>query len=435
MTGARCVIFVTPFAVPWAERRAWSTPGEEPARDGGAVKVRLVRRNDEDARLMADLNRLAATDDDGAGPIALPEHATDAAVDGASVSHARPRGRAATFFQALVRKNDDPRLLADLARLAGRTEAEDGAAEDPERARVRPVAADPISAQLAQSEETARLAEDTFVVGFIRTATHVRRYLPYYVVTAAWVLVMLLVSPRTAPTQDADFASSRLGESSEAAGDLDVGGSAAEPADDLSQEFDTDFSTGALFPDLTADSFDSPSEPSGSSTFASTGPTVTTTTPTTAPGPIPLAMVESGYASHTGGTPAEQGPPNGGLPIWVSGGQATKYSYFRLSGTSTVLFLKEATDPGTNVNAERAAMKLCPVTAGEWAPQRGLAMTEAPAYDSACSTGVRAANGTWRFDFGTNVPDRRAGYALVPTVDPTLNYQVTIQPRTFPGAS
>jgi len=49
-----------------------------------------------------------------------------------------------------------------------------------------------------------------------------------------------------------------------------------------------------------------------------------------------LVIVESGYSSATGGTPLEQDPGNGALPIESAAGQHLKRSFIRLSGTAQI---------------------------------------------------------------------------------------------------
>lgn len=389
------------------------------------MKLRVVRRNDEDVRLMADLNRLAGGTDDGAGPIDLPERAgAEAPPD----REERP-GRVATFLAALTRSNDDPQLLADLDRLAGSGDGVEPASDPGRRA-----AKDPVRAALLEHEETAELVDDGFVVGLVRTARHVRRYLPFYAVSAAWLAVMLFVSPLSGPKQNAELA-----------GSLDRGGrsAATDPVEEVvsagsvdeavDASYDTDFSTGSLFPAFSAADSEPYVPPTTSDAEVATPRSTTPTTSPASPAPKPLSIFDSGYASQAGGTPVEQQPANGGLPVHVTGGNATKFSFLRLVGTESILRLQEVSDPGANVNATMAELKMCPIESGPWSPQRGVAMSQAPKYGSACSTGTRAANGQWTFDLSNQQPARADGFAIVPTNNPALNFQVVFKPIAVTG--
>src|SRR5688572_10197642 len=80
----------------------------------------------------------------------------------------------------LVRDNDDPQLLSDLERLAGRepvvVEEAPPADEDVEPAPEAPF-------------------DDPFVRVFVRGSVHLKRYLPFYIGAAVWALTMLLIQP------------------------------------------------------------------------------------------------------------------------------------------------------------------------------------------------------------------------------------------------
>jgi hypothetical protein len=171
--------------------------------------------------------------------------------------------------------------------------------------------------------------------------------------------------------------------------------------------------------------YDTPSSSSSSSYAA--------TTPTTPPVKVPLTLriKESGYASATGGTPAEQQPANGGLPVTAAGGQAQKASFIRLMGDTKVLKLAEATDPGSVANETNAVVKLCPISTAGWLPARGTAMSAAPKWESPCVSGTRdAASLSWTFDLGDYDPLRDNGWALVPPDNVTQNstFQITFKP-------
>lgn len=397
------------------------------------MKLRLVRRNDDDERLMADLDRLAqastAADLDVEPPIGGTPSPADR--DPADRDSARDAGRLTSLRRRLVRDNAaDPRVMADLARLAGGTLAAAPIAERGTNGALdRPAPTDPVRRRLMAGETTAALADDAFVVTVSRLLLHLRRFLSFYAVTAAWLVMMLAVQPHDGAGRSSNFASS--GGPAPSGSDNTV--TAAAPGASTGTAIDA--GVGVLYPDLTP----TPAG-DGPATFAYEAPKPTSTAPaTTSPTtsgpaePVPLRITESGYASRAGGTPLEREPADGGLPVTVAGGSASRYSYFRLAGTATTLVLREGSD---NVNATAAAVRLCPITTPDWTPRRGAAMTNAPAYEGPCVTGVRSAQGLWSWDLSTFAfdPGRTAGFALVPPGnDPTQSYQVVFVPIAVSG--
>jgi hypothetical protein len=174
-----------------------------------------------------------------------------------------------------------------------------------------------------------------------------------------------------------------------------------------------------------------PTEESPSAaTSSAPGPT------TTLPAPKrPLTIIASGYSSRTGGTPAEQEPPNNGLPVAAAGDQDAKRSFIKLSGDATRLRLTQVTDANQNINADAAALKICPITAADWKPARGQALDSGPTFDDgACQLGTRKDASTWDFDltrFGQ--PGAMSGFAITRAAGPTGNsFQVVFSAITVP---
>ena len=281
--------------------------------------------------------------------------------------------------------------------------------------------------------------EDGYVRGFVRTAIHVRRYLPFYGVAAALALVLAVVSPITdgsiAPARelaqdaglqrvnagDNDTGDEPAGEALSAPGDVTVPAFSGGPA-----TFDSaDSSAGDG--DSGSDFTFSPSPPAGSGS----GPgTPSTTSP---PKPQPLRITASGYASVSGGTPFDIEPADGALPVSAGAGEAGRISFLKVAGDDQKLRLQEADG---SVNGEGASVRAC-LTTEDWTPERGMAMDDAPAYDAGhCSTGVRDSDGLWVFDLLTFADTSGFGLALVPgpgTAPPT--FDMAFEPKALAASA
>jgi hypothetical protein len=182
-----------------------------------------------------------------------------------------------------------------------------------------------------------------------------------------------------------------------------------------------------------------PSSDTGSSSSFTFSSSDTGTSATTTTAPVrPLSIEASAWATQTAGTPlASNGVPDGTLPVGKRVGQDDKRSFVRLSGTTAILALAEdssgnRTPPSTATGP--VGVRACQVTA-DWDPAQGETFAQAPAYDtSRCATGARSDDGSWRFDltaFFTRTDKR--GFALVPTTDAAVDYQVTFKTTALPG--
>jgi hypothetical protein len=142
--------------------------------------------------------------------------------------------------------------------------------------------------------------------------------------------------------------------------------------------------------------------------------------------------VKSGYASATGGTPAEQDPVGGGLPVAVTLGNDNKRSFLALSGSATELRLRES--PEGALQPEAAVIKLCPITS-EWEAERGQSINDSPTFESACSTGMRT-DGIWAFDLsGFSADQLAAGVTLTPGPGTAHTFEVVLEPNPIPSES
>lgn len=145
----------------------------------------------------------------------------------------------------------------------------------------------------------------------------------------------------------------------------------------------------------------------------------------------PLTIQAAGWASEASGSPvATIGVPDGTLPVGTRLGQVDKASFVRLDGTDTSLVLVE--EPGGRRAAVGApSVKACAIDVADsgWVASEAMSFDEAPSWDpNACVEGVVADDGTWTFDL-TSFPSRTAaaGFALVPTRDAPLDFQVTFE--------
>ena len=322
-----------------------------------------------------------------------------------------------TLWRRIVKNNAaDPRVVGDVELLAAAygtsaTEPDEPPVADPSASDVELLAS-----AYGTTEITSSQRPEPGVVA-AAVGAHVRRNHTVYGVAAALLAVLVLVEPVQTVTEPPppEFAASS-GPSGAAAPAAPIAAAPLPgPVSALEQPaFD------ALFP-TDAATF-APSPPSES--FAPVIP------PALADLLEPLRIVESGYASATGGTPLEQEPPGEGLPVTAVGPQATRYSYVRLAGTAPVLSLRLVDEQGANVNVDSAAVSMCRITDPGWKPQRGVPMDQAPAYDGAeCVKGAAAEGGVWTFDLSTR-SDRvdAAGFALVPSADASAPFQVVFSP-------
>jgi hypothetical protein len=326
----------------------------------------------------------------------------------------------------LVRDNDDPKLLADLDRLAGREPI------------VTEEVADEVDGAPATEPEPF---DDPFVRRFVQVSVHLKRYGPFYAGAAVWALTMLLIQPlgkgakddlasgpgfagQAVPvaTASADSAVADLGADAIAAPTFETvtGATFSDTAVDFGDlsTSDTEFAGGE------SSTFDSGST---SSDFDSTDTTISFDD-AFADEPKQLTILRSGYASSTGGTPLEQPPANGGLPVAATAGNDNKRSFIALDGEGSQLRLKVAADG--NIQPETAVIKMCAITA-DWKADRGQAMP-GPAFDPACSTGS-VLDGVWTFDLSPFSAEQRSkGLALTPGAGTGLTFQVVFEPVPEP---
>jgi hypothetical protein len=355
----------------------------------------------------------------------------------------------------LTRSNDDPKLLDDLERLA-RVHG------DPDR-EPRPLSSELVDAPAPVEDEAAAEAveatplDDPFVRRFVRVSVHLKRYAPFYAGAAVWALAMLLIQPLgggdDAANGDLASASTAAATSGSArASDTGVTASVVAPTEEVAAApvFD-DFGGSALSSSST--SFESSGFSSSSSDFASGSDSSSSSSSTSDAGstatfddssfsssdfgsdePAPLTITASGYASSVGGTPLEQDPGSGILPVAATGGNDNKRSFIKVSGDETTLRLKEAADG--NVRSDAGGVKACLITV-DWQPARGQALSASPAFDSGnCATGVRDAEGVWTFDLSTFAPlaDTK-GFALTPAAGTASTFEARFLPAPVASAS
>jgi hypothetical protein len=323
----------------------------------------------------------------------------------------------------LVRDNDDPKLLADLDRLAGR----------------EPIAASEHAAEAASAEPL----DDPFVRRFVQVSVHLKRYLPFYIGAAVWALTMLLIHP-LGKGNESNFASGTSGLAGQSVPVATA--SASSPAPSAVADLGADAIAAPTFEAVTAatfgsestSSFDeaasssssaSPESSASSSDFSSTNTTLAFSSDFGSDTPKQHAIVRSGYASSTGGTPLEQQPANGGLPVASTAGQDSKRSFIELSGEGSQLRLKVSADGA--IQADTAVIKVCVLTTSDWKADRGQPMP-GPAFDPACSTGS-VLDGIWTFDLSSfSKEDLARGLALTPGAGTGLTFQVVFEPVAQP---
>ena len=337
----------------------------------------------------------------------------------------------------LLRENDDPKLLSDLERLAGR---------EPAPATAEAGADTPVEAGEAGDTVDATEPEpldDPFVRRFVQVSVHLKRYAPFYAGAAVWVLAMLLIQPVGGDGESTEVAG---GPGFAGTATVDVAPASADTAvADLNADaigapvFETVTGAAAFseadsaFGDFTQSEFSAGNDGAGSAssqpspTFEDSGGTITFDD-TEFGGDEEeegLTIVRSGYASRTGGTPLEQDPPGGALPVAVTLGNDSKRSFIELAGTGTVLRLKESPDGA--VQPEAAVIKAC-VATSEWKAERGQALDAGPTFDPACSTGARF-EGVWSFDLSTFPPEElKNGLVLTPGPGTGHTFEVRLEP-------
>jgi hypothetical protein len=339
----------------------------------------------------------------------------------------------------LVRDNDDPKLLADLERLAGR---EPVVPVEPE--------VDAADAGPVGEPGTVEPLDDPFVRRFVQVSVHLKRYLPFYAGAAVWALTMLLIQPlgKGGGSDVANGGPGFAGQAVPAAATASAGTAVTDLSADAVAAPTFETVTGATFGDTSisasdlsgssdtefagSDSF-SGSDSSSSSDLSSTSTTITFDDSAFGSDDAKqLTITRSGYGSITGGTPAEQAPANGGLPVAATAGQDSKRSFIALDGEGSQLRLKVSTDGA--LQPETAVVKLCKLT-GEWKADRGQQLNSTPGYDPACSTGS-VLDGVWTFDLSSfSAADRAAGLTLTPGAGTGLTFQVVFEPTPLPNES
>jgi hypothetical protein len=267
------------------------------------------------------------------------------------------------------------------------------------------------------------------------------RYRPALVALVVLLVALQLLPDRagrvtpTGTTSDAAAGGPQVGSGSAASTSTSVETPTTVASGEFSPSFGSFSSSDTVAPsDGTSDSS---SDSSSSFTFDTSDTSGSAATTTTA-APQPLVILASAWATSTAGTPlAASGVPNGTLPVGKRVGQDDKRSFVRLTGTKTVLALAEETS-GNRTPPSTATgpigVRACQVTA-DWEPADGETFAQAPTYDaSRCVAGVRSDNGSWRFDLASffTRTDRR-GFALVPTADAAVDFQVTFQTSALPS--
>jgi hypothetical protein len=143
-----------------------------------------------------------------------------------------------------------------------------------------------------------------------------------------------------------------------------------------------------------------------------------------------LRIAAAGWASSTGGTPVGttvETIPEGALPVGTRVGQADKVAFVRLIGDATALVLAEDAAGRRGSAFDSTPVQLCQIDEPGWEAGEDQAMSDAPAHDpDLCAPGQQGADGTWSFTltlFEDPTDDR--GFALVPTEDAPLDFQIT----------
>ena len=121
--------------------------------------------------------------------------------------------------------------------------------------------------------------------------------------------------------------------------------------------------------------------------------------------------------------------PDGDLPVGTRLGQPDKASYVRLSGSESMLLMRE--DPAGNRAAANgdALIRACQITDATWKPATAEGFASAPKYDSgACVDGNRGSDGTWTFALATfDDPTDARGFAIVASPTAPVDFQVALR--------
>jgi hypothetical protein len=132
------------------------------------------------------------------------------------------------------------------------------------------------------------------------------------------------------------------------------------------------------------------------------------------------------WVTRTAGTPlAEQGVPEGSLPVGTRAGGHDKASFIRVEGSGSELIL---TEDGEGARAPQptgeADVQACVILDANWDEGEGASFDDAPDYGDTCVKG-RSEGGSWVFDLSRlGAGARSAGVALVPGPDAPLDFQV-----------
>lgn len=121
-----------------------------------------------------------------------------------------------------------------------------------------------------------------------------------------------------------------------------------------------------------------------------------------------------------------------GPSVAIRGGMEQMRSYVRLSGRGERLALPLIDEPGANVLAELASLRLCRIGDAKWTmAEQGATFDDAPAVDvDDCVDGVGSAEG-WAFDLSRWDEAQRhdaRGFAIVGVVAPAATWRVTLDP-------
>lgn len=311
---------------------------------------------------------------------------------------------------------------------------------DPEGRPAEPPVLDPIT------EELKSPAGGMGQMTFAEAAEALKHYRPvFFGIAAILILALLLPGPRRvvldgfSATSDFENAGSQIVTEDELVEDpADTGlvtGDGVEMPEPVplagsgGSSFDTgSFDSGpSSVPDTSSD-VGSPS--SSSDDFRSPSGTFTSPSPTTTAAPRPLRVTESLWASRTAGTPlADEGVPEGALPVGTRLSQDDKRTFVRLSGTATVLTLKLGAPEGQR-SPDAAAVQACKITDITWKPGKAVSFEDAPPYSTQdCVPGKAGPDRSWSFDLSTFV-DRagEGGVAIVPGPEPPLDFQLAFAP-------
>lgn len=198
-------------------------------------------------------------------------------------------------------------------------------------------------------------------------------------------------------------------------------------------------------PDFSPSSGNSSFSPSGASSSERSAPASVQPTPTSvapSPGfgagtdsgsePDPLRIVVTTYASTTGGTPIPDDTPDDSLPVGTRVGQTDKASYIRLSGEGDRLVLTEVSGGGRGGDFDTSPVQACQILDSGWeGSDEAVAFAEAPEHDpDDCVPVTPQGDGSWSLllsGFADPADDR--GFALLPSDDPPLDFQVDFAAR------